>query len=276
MSSTREFKIGALTVGGRRPFVLIAGPCVIESPEHCHFLAGELKEIAERCGVPFVFKASFDKANRSSLSSFRGPGLERGLAVLTSVRKELGLPVLTDVHEAAQVEPAAAAVDCLQVPAFLCRQTDLLLAVGKSGRPVNIKKGQFLSPWDMQNVVNKVEGAGCRRILLTERGTSFGYNNLVVDMRSFPVMRQIGYPVVFDATHSLQLPGGQGTVSGGQAQFIEYLARAGLAAGVDGIFMEVHEDPSKALSDGPNALPLNRLEPLLLDLTQIDRIVKRS
>jgi 2-dehydro-3-deoxyphosphooctonate aldolase (KDO 8-P synthase) len=276
MSPTREFKIGALTVGGHRPFVLIAGPCVIESPEHCHFLARELKEIAERCGVPFVFKASFDKANRSSLSSFRGPGLERGLAVLTSVRKELDLPVLTDVHEPAQVEPAAAAVDCLQVPAFLCRQTDLLLAVGKSGRPVNIKKGQFLSPWDMQNVINKVEGAGCQRILLTERGTSFGYNNLVVDMRSFPVMRQFGYPVVFDATHSLQLPGGQGTVSGGQAQFIEYLARAGLAAGVDGIFVEVHEDPSKALSDGPNALPLNRLEPLLLDLTQIDRVVKRS
>jgi 2-dehydro-3-deoxyphosphooctonate aldolase (KDO 8-P synthase) len=276
MSPTREFEIGALTVGGHRPFVLIAGPCVIESPEHCRFLARELKEIAERCGVPFVFKASFDKANRSSLSSFRGPGLERGLAVLTSVRKELGLPVLTDVHEAAQVEPVAAAVDCLQVPAFLCRQTDLLLAVGKSGRPVNIKKGQFLSPWDMQNVVKKVESAGCQRILLTERGTSFGYSNLVVDIRSFPVMRQFGYPVVFDATHSLQLPGGQGTVSGGQAQFIEYLARAGLAAGVDGIFMEVHEDPSKALSDGPNALPLNRLEPLLLDLTQIDRIVKRS
>jgi 2-dehydro-3-deoxyphosphooctonate aldolase (KDO 8-P synthase) len=276
MSPTREFEIGALTVGGHRPFVLIAGPCVIESPEHCRFLARELKEIAERCGVPFVFKASFDKANRSSLSSFRGPGLERGLAVLTSVRKELGLPVLTDVHEAAQVEPVAAAVDCLQVPAFLCRQTDLLLAVGKSGRPVNIKKGQFLSPWDMQNVVKKVESAGCQRILLTERGTSFGYSNLVVDIRSFPVMRQFGYPVVFDATHSLQLPGGQGTVSGGQAQFIEYLARAGLAAGVDGIFMEVHEDPSKALSDGPTALPLNRLEPLLLDLTQIDRIVKRS
>ncbi len=276
MSPTREFEIGAVPVGGRRPFFLIAGPCVIESPEHCHFLAREIKAITGRCGVPFVFKASFDKANRSSLNSFRGPGLERGLAVLKSVREKLGLPVLTDVHDAAQVEPAAAAVDCLQIPAFLCRQTDLLLAVGRSGRPVNIKKGQFLSPWDMQNVVKKMEGAGCQQMLLTERGSSFGYNNLVVDIRSFPVMRQFGYPVVFDATHSLQLPGGQGTVSGGQAQFIEHLARAGLAAGIDAIFMEVHEDPSRALSDGPNALPLDRLEPLLVDLTQIDRIVKRS
>jgi 2-dehydro-3-deoxyphosphooctonate aldolase (KDO 8-P synthase) len=275
MIPTREFQIGSVRVGGRRPFVLIAGPCVIESPEHCRFLAREIKVIAERCGVSFVFKASYDKANRSAATSFRGPGLERGLEILSSVREELRLPVLTDVHEVRQVEPVAAVVDCLQVPAFLCRQTDLVRAAGKSGLPVNLKKGQFLSPWDMQNAVKKLEEVGCHRMLLTERGTSFGYNNLVVDIRSFPVMRQLGYPVVYDVTHSSQLPGGQGTTSGGQSQFIEYLARAGVAAGVDGVFVEIHENPSKALSDGPNALRLDRLEELLVDLIQIDRIAKQ-
>lgn len=275
MTTVREFQIGTVSVGGNRPLILIAGPCVIESREHCQFMAWEIRTIAERSGVPLVFKASFDKANRSSLTSFRGPGLEKGLAVLKSVREELNLPVLTDVHEVSQVGPAGAVADCLQIPAFLCRQTDLVLAAGRSGRPVNVKKGQFLSPWEMENAVRKLEGVGCREILLTERGTSFGYNNLVVDMRSFPVMRQLGYPVVFDVTHSLQLPGGQGTVSGGQPQFIEYLARAGVAAGVDGLFVEVHDDPSQALSDGANALPLGRLESLLSDLVKIDRIVKR-
>jgi 2-dehydro-3-deoxyphosphooctonate aldolase (KDO 8-P synthase) len=235
-----------------------------------------LKLIAERCNVPLIFKASFDKANRTSAESFRGPGTQQGLAVLGSIRKDLRVPVLTDIHEVEQVKPVAAVVDCLQIPAFLCRQTDLLLAAGKSGCAVNVKKGQFLAPWDMENVVKKLESSGCQRTLLTERGTSFGYNNLVVDVRSFPVMRQWGWPVVYDVTHSLQLPGGQGTTSGGQSQFIEHLARAGVAAGIDGLFLEVHENPAKALSDGPNALPLDRLESLLQTLKRIHVIVKES
>jgi len=249
---------------------------VIENPEHCRFIATELKSIAERCNVPLIFKASFDKANRTSSTSFRGPGTERGLAVLGSIRKDLRVPVLTDIHAVDQVNPVAAVVDCLQIPAFLCRQTDLLVAAGKSGCAVNVKKGQFLAPWDMENVVKKLESSGCQRTLLTERGTSFGYNNLVVDVRSFPVMRRWGWPVVYDATHSLQLPGGQGTASGGQSQFIEHLARAGVAAGIDGLFLEVHENPAKALSDGPNALPLDRLETLLQALKRIHAIVKES
>jgi 2-dehydro-3-deoxyphosphooctonate aldolase (KDO 8-P synthase) len=274
MHPTREFSIGSVQVGGNQPLFLIAGPCVIESSEHSRFIATELKSIAERCNVPFIFKASFDKANRTSSRSFRGPGLKQGLAILGSIRKDLQVPVLTDIHEVEQVQPVAATVDCLQIPAFLCRQTDLLLAAGKSGCAVNVKKGQFLAPWDMENVVRKLETSGCERTLLTERGTSFGYNNLVVDVRSFPVMRQWGWPVVYDVTHSLQLPGGQGTVSGGQSQFIEYLARAGVAAGIDGLFLEVHENPAKALSDGPNALPLDRLEPLLRTLKRIQAAVK--
>jgi 2-dehydro-3-deoxyphosphooctonate aldolase (KDO 8-P synthase) len=276
MHPTREFRIGSVLVGRKQPLFLIAGPCVIESPEHCRFLATELKLIAERCNVPLIFKASFDKANRTSAESFRGPGTQQGLAVLGSIRKDLRVPVLTDIHEVEQVKPVAAVVDCLQIPAFLCRQTDLLLAAGKSGCAVNVKKGQFLAPWDMENVVKKLESSGCQRTLLTERGTSFGYNNLVVDVRSFPVMRQWGWPVVYDVTHSLQLPGGQGTTSGGQSQFIEHLARAGVAAGIDGLFLEVHENPAKALSDGPNALPLDRLEPLLQTLKRIHVIVKES
>lgn len=275
MIPTREFQIGSAAVGGTHPFFLIAGPCVIETAEHCRLMAREIQAIASRCGVPLIFKASFDKANRTSLSSFRGPGIEEGLAILESVRQEFQIPVLTDIHDASQAGPVAEVADCLQIPAFLCRQTDLLLAAARTGRAVNVKKGQFLSPWDMENVVRKMEGAGCRQIVITERGTSFGYNNLVVDVRSFPVMRQFGYPVVYDVTHSLQLPGGQGTASGGQSQFIEYLARAAIAAGVDGLFMEVHQDPSRALSDGPNALPLEGLEGLLTTLVKIDHLVKQ-
>lgn len=274
MNTTREFRIKNVLVGGRQPLFLIAGPCVIESGTHCYHLAQELKSVCERAGVPLIFKASYDKANRTSVDAFRGPGMGEGLRVLKSIRESLGLPVLTDVHEVSQVGPVAEVADCLQIPAFLCRQTDLLMEAGRSGRPVNIKKGQFLSPWDMRNAVNKIQSAQCQDILLTERGTSFGYNNLVVDMRSFPVMRELGYPVVFDVTHSLQLPGGQGTASGGQSQYIEILARAGVAAGVEGVFMEVHDNPAMALSDGPNALPLERLESLLLELRRVDGAVK--
>ena len=274
MAGTQMFSIGPVFLGGDNPLFLIAGPCVIESADHCFYLARELKIIAARAGVPFIFKASFDKANRTSLESFRGPGLDEGLKILEAVRASLHLPVLTDVHDVSQVEPVAKVVDCLQIPAFLSRQTDLLLAAGRSGCGVNVKKGQFLSPWDMQNAAHKVASTGNPKILLTERGTSFGYNNLVVDMRSFPIMREFGYPVVYDVTHSLQLPGGQGNASGGQPQFIEYLSRAGVAAGVDGIFIEVHENPAVALSDGSNALPLDRLEGLLRMLKTIDDYVK--
>jgi len=274
MIGNRQFSIGPLRLGGGSPLFLIAGPCVIESAGHCFFMARELKAISVRVGVPLIFKASFDKANRTSLESFRGPGLEEGLSVLKAVREDLNLPVLTDVHDVSQVVPAAQVVDCLQIPAFLSRQTDLVLAVGRSGCAVNVKKGQFLSPWDMRHVLDKVASTGNSRVLLTERGTSFGYNNLVVDMRSFPIMREFGYPVVFDVTHSLQLPGGQGTASGGQPQFIEFLARAGVGAGVDGVFMEVHENPALALSDGSNALPLDRLEGLLQTLKKIDELVR--
>jgi len=273
MSEPLRFHVGNVEVGQGRGLFLIAGPCVIESPVHCRFIAQQLKAITSRLGIPFIFKASFDKANRTSLSSYRGPGLQEGLSVLKSVRRELGVPVLTDIHEVSQVELLSEAVDCLQIPAFLSRQTDLLLAAGKSGCAVNVKKGQFLAPWDMEYVAGKLTSAGCQRIILAERGTCFGYNNLVVDMRSLAILRGFGFPVVYDVTHSLQLPGGQGTSSGGQSQFIEPLARAGVAAGVDGIFMEVHDDPAAALSDGPNALPLNRVEPLLRQLVQINAVV---
>jgi len=236
-------------------------------------MAQELKAISSRLKIPFIFKASFDKANRTSLSSYRGPGLQKGLSILKSIRQELGIPVLTDVHDVSQIEAVVEAVDCLQIPAFLSRQTDLLLAAGRSGCAVNVKKGQFLAPWDMQHVVEKLTSTGCQRIILTERGTCFGYNNLVVDMRSLAILRGFGLPVVYDVTHSLQLPSGQGTSSGGQPQYIEPLARAGVAVGVDGIFMEIHDDPAAALSDGPNALLLNRVEPLLRQLIQIDAMV---
>ena len=259
----------ALTRRGR--LFLIAGPCVIENPRHPHTVAGRLKALTDELGIPYVFKASFDKANRSSLGSYRGPGLERGLEILASVRERHGVPILTDVHEVEQVERAAAVADVLQIPAFLCRQTDLVVAAADTGRVVNIKKGQFMAPWDMKGVVEKAVSTGNRRIMVTERGTTFGYNNLVVDMRSFPVLRSLGAPVIFDVTHSVQRPGGLGDRSGGEAHYIDTLAPAGVAAGIDGLFMEVHEKPARALSDGPNAYRLGRLRGLLRRLLRVQR-----
>jgi len=257
-------------IGRRRgKLFLIAGPCVIESPSHPGKLAARLKQITDELDMPFVFKASFDKANRSSPDSYRGPGLERGLAILAEVRERHQVPILTDVHEPAQVEAAAQVADILQIPAFLCRQTDLVVTAARSGRIVNIKKGQFMAPWDMQGVLAKAAATGNRKLMLTERGSSFGYNNLVVDMRSFPTLRDFGYPVVFDVTHSVQRPGGLGDRSGGDAHFIDTLAPAGVAAGVDGLFMEVHENPDRALSDGPNAYRLSRLKRLLERLLRV-------
>ena len=265
-----------IVFGDGRPFVLIAGPCVIESEAHATELAGHLVEIASRAGVPFVFKASFDKANRTSGRSFRGPGLESGLRTLAAIKARFSVPVLTDIHEPAQAEPAAEVADILQIPAFLCRQTDLLVAAARTGRIVNIKKGQFLAPDDVKHAVAKVVGAGNTQVILTERGTSFGYHNLVVDVRSFPIMRASGVPLVFDVTHSLQLPGGGDGVTAGLAQYIDPLASAGVAAGVDGIFLEVHDDPTRARSDAQNALRLDRLEPLLRRLMAIDAITKAA
>ena len=267
--------VGAAVFGGDHPFVLIAGPCVIESEAHALEMAGRLLEITTRVRVPFIFKASYDKANRTSASSFRGPGLAAGLRVLGAVKATLNVPILTDIHEVSHAKPAAEVADVLQIPAFLCRQTDLLVAAARTGRAVNIKKGQFLAPDDIQHAVAKVVGAGNPRVVVTERGTSFGYHNLVVDMRAFPMMREQGVPVVFDVTHSLQLPGAGGGVTAGLAQYIEPLASAGVAAGVDGVFLEVHDDPSKARSDAQNALRLDLLEPLLHRLMAIDAIVKR-
>ncbi len=260
---SHEVQIGSFKVGaGNRPF-LIAGPCVIESEQLVLDTAGKIAEITKALGIPYVFKSSFDKANRTSIKSYRGPGIENGLAVLKKVKDQLGIPVLTDVHTEDQATEAGKVVDVLQIPAFLCRQTDLLIAAAKTGKVVNVKKGQFLSPPEMANAVKKVEECGSQRIVLTERGSSFGYNNLVVDMRSFPIMRSFGYPVVFDATHSVQLPGGGGTKSSGQREFVEPLACAAAGAGVDGFFMEVHPNPDEALSDGPNMVPLHQLKTLL-------------
>ena len=275
MTSVKPFSVGKATFGDGR-LTIIAGPCVIESPEHAMMMARECSQRAQAAGLDFVFKSSFDKANRSSIHSFRGLGMEPGLEVLQHIKEELGLPVLTDVHDVSQVERVAEVVDVLQIPAFLCRQTDLIVAAAKSGRAVNVKKGQFLAPQDARNIVDKVREAGCEKLLLTERGASFGYNNLVVDMRSLPIMRSFGVPVVFDVTHSLQLPGGLGHATGGQAEYIEPLARAGVACGVDAVFMEVHECPDKALSDGPNALPLERLEPLLFMIRDIHELVRSA
>jgi len=263
-------------VGGQQPFFLIAGPCVIESAALSQEVAGRLKEVTARLKIPYIFKASYDKANRSSRTSFRGPGLDAGLKVLEDVRRAIGVPVLTDVHEDTPLEEVAAVVDVLQTPAFLCRQTNFIVNVASQGKPVNIKKGQFLSPWEMQNVVEKARSTGNEHIMVCERGFSFGYNNLVSDMRSLAIMRDTGCPVVFDATHSVQLPGGQGSASGGQREFIPVLARAAVAAGVAGLFMETHPDPARALSDGPNAWPLARMEPLLATLAELDRAVKRA
>lgn len=264
-----------MRVGGAQPQILIAGPCVIESEAHATMIAKRLKAIAASAGVPMIFKASYDKANRSSVNSYRGPGIAEGLRILKNIRERMGLPVLTDVHEVGHVAAAAQVCDVLQIPAFLCRQTDLLLAAGKSGRAVNLKKGQFVAPWEMRNAVEKVVSTGNERILVTERGSSFGYNNLVVDMRSFSVMRGFGYPVIFDVTHSVQLPGSTGQSSGGQPEFIAPLARAATAAGVDGLFLEVHENPAQALSDGTNALLLDRLPELLEQITKLAALVRQ-
>jgi 2-dehydro-3-deoxyphosphooctonate aldolase (KDO 8-P synthase) len=270
----RPIPIGALSIGAGEPLVLIAGPCVIESETHAMKMAERLVKIAAKAKVPFIFKASYDKANRSSVSSFRGPGLAGGLEILRKIEARFRVPVLTDIHEPEQARIAAEVCDVLQVPAFLSRQTDLLIAAGKTGRVVNLKKGQFLSPWEMANAVEKVKSTGNNKVILTERGVSFGYNNLVVDMRSFPILARTGCPVVFDVTHSVQLPGGQGKASGGQPEFIEPLARAGTAVGVDGLFLEVHDRPEQALSDGTNALKLERLPGLLEKLTAMAKLVR--
>jgi 2-dehydro-3-deoxyphosphooctonate aldolase (KDO 8-P synthase) len=270
MTRVQPVCIGPVTIGGGHPLVLVGGPCVIESEAHAVELGGAIADIARRRGVPYIFKASFDKANRTSVRSFRGPGLEAGLKVLAEVKARVGVPVLTDIHEAGQAGAAAEVADVLQIPAFLCRQTDLLLAAAATGRAVNVKKGQFLAPQDMRHAIAKITSAGNERILLTERGASFGYHNLVVDMRAFPIMRSFGYPVIFDVTHSLQLPGAGDGFTAGQAEFIETLAPAGVAAGADGVFLELHEEPSKARSDAQNALALDRLDGLLRLLTRID------
>ncbi|HJV24263.1 MAG TPA: 3-deoxy-8-phosphooctulonate synthase [Aromatoleum sp.] len=271
-------KLCGFDVGLDKPFFLIAGPCVIESREMAFETAGALKDICAELGIPFIYKSSYDKANRSSGKSYRGTGMEKGLDILADVRKQLGVPVLTDVHSIEEIPAVAAVVDVLQTPAFLCRQTDFIHAVAASGKPVNIKKGQFLAPGDMKNVVDKAREAngGADTIMVCERGASFGYNNLVSDMRSLAIMRETGCPVVFDATHSVQLPGGQGTASGGQREFVPVLARAAVAVGVSGLFMETHPDPAKALSDGPNAWPLPKMKALLATLKDIDQLVKRD
>ncbi|MFL6231416.1 MAG: 3-deoxy-8-phosphooctulonate synthase [Pyrinomonadaceae bacterium] len=271
----KPFQIGDVTFGDGR-LAIIAGPCVIESEEHALMMARECARRAREAGLGYVYKASFDKANRSSHESFRGRGMEQGLEVLSLVKREVGVPVLTDVHDISQVERVAEVVDVLQIPAFLCRQTDLIVAAAQTGRALNVKKGQFLAPADARNIVAKARAAGCEKLLLTERGVSFGYNNLVVDMRSFPIMRGFGAPVVFDVTHSLQLPGGLGHATGGQSEYIEPLARAGVACGVDAVFMEVHEAPERALSDGPNALPLARMAPLLESLRAMHELAARA
>ena len=270
----REVTVGNVVFGGGRPLVLIAGPCAIEEEALTLRIAGFLKKLTSELGIGLIFKASYDKANRTSVSSFRGPGMAEGLRILARVKAEFDLPLLSDIHDLSQVEAAAEVLDILQIPAFLSRQTDLLVAAGNTGRVVNVKKGQFLAPWDMRNAVTKIESTGNRQILLTERGASFGYNNLVVDMRSLVVMRETGCPVVFDATHSVQLPGGAGTASAGQRQYVGALSRAATATGIDGLFWEVHEDPEKALCDGPNSLPLQGLRAMLEEILAIDAIVK--
>ena len=266
----RDFEIGA-----GNPLALLAGPCVLEGLERSLYIGRDIKAITQRLGIPYVFKASFDKANRSAFNSFRGPGMEKGLEILAQIKKELDVPVITDIHTEAQAKPVAEVVDILQIPAFLCRQTDLVYQASLTGKPVNVKKGQFLSPKDMRNVVDKILEGGNSNILLTERGASFGYNNLVVDMRSFPIMRSFGYPVVFDATHSVQIPGGLGTASSGNREYVEYLTRAAVGAGVDALFMEVHDNPEEALSDGPNMVYLDKLEDLLKDALSIYNIVRK-
>ena len=269
-------RVANFEIGAGNPLALLAGPCVLEDLDRCLYIGRTIKEITWRLGIPYIFKASFDKANRSSFNGFRGPGLKKGLKMLQKIKDELKVPIVTDIHDISQVEPAAKVADILQIPAFLCRQTDLLYAAAKSGCVVNVKKGQFMAPADMRNVVDKLHEGGSSKILLTERGASFGYNNLVVDMRSFPIMRSFGYPVIFDATHSVQLPGGAGTCSAGNREYVEYLTRAAVGAGVDGLFMEVHDNPEEALCDGPNMVYLDKLEDLLKDALAINAIVKKK
>ena len=271
---TQPISVGSFDIGGNSPLVLIAGPCVIESEKIVRDIAEKLKQITEDLRVPFIFKASYDKANRSSIKSFRGPGLKEGLKILQKLKTDLDIPILSDVHKEEEVLPAAEVLDILQIPAFLCRQTDLLVKAANTGKPINVKKGQFMAPWDMKNVVNKLEESGNKKILLTERGVTFGYNNLVVDMRSLVLMRDYSYPVVFDSTHSLQQPGGKGTVSGGQREMVPDLARGAVAVGCDALFMETHPDPDQALSDGPNMLKLDLLPLLLEQLVTLDQIVR--
>jgi 2-dehydro-3-deoxyphosphooctonate aldolase (KDO 8-P synthase) len=275
MSTTHEIQLGSVRLGAGNPLFLIAGPCVIESETHARSMAERVAKIAADAQVPYIFKASYDKANRSSVKSFRGPGLTEGLRILGKIKSDLKLPILTDIHDASQAALAGEVCDILQIPAFLSRQTDLLVAAARTGRIVNVKKAQFVSPWDMTNVAEKIASTGNDKIILTERGASFGYQNLVVDMRSFPILKKLGYPVVFDVTHSVQLPGGQGHASGGQPEFIEPLARAGVSTGVDGIFLETHDNPGAALSDGANALPLAQLPALLARLKELSTLVRR-
>ncbi|MBU4128869.1 3-deoxy-8-phosphooctulonate synthase [bacterium] len=271
----KEVRVRDIKIGGDNPLVLIAGPCVIETEEETFQTAKRLKEIASELDIPFIFKSSYDKANRTSLKSYRGPGLKRGLEILGKIKKELNIPLLIDVHEREEVPTVSKVADILQIPAFLCRQTDFVLAVAKAGKPVNIKKGQFLAPWDVKNIIEKIESVGNKNILLTERGTTFGYNNLVVDMKSLPIMRSLGYPVIFDATHSVQLPGGRGIATGGNGEYIPHLARAAVACGVDALFLETHPNPDKALSDGPNMMEIEEVSKLLREVKEIDGIVRK-
>lgn len=269
-------KIGHTEIGGNRPLVLIAGPCVIESEDQVRKTIEGLKEITGEINIPFIFKASYDKANRTSIKSYRGLGLDKGLEILEKVKREFDIPLLVDVHQIEEVKLVSKVADILQVPAFLCRQTDLIISIARTGKPINVKKGQFLAPWDMQNVIEKIESTGNKNILLTERGSCFGYNNLVVDMKSLPIMRSFGYPVVFDATHSVQKPGGKGTTTAGDREYVPFLAQAAVAAGIDGLFLEVHPQPEKALSDGPNMIRLSRVKELLEKLIKIDKVVKTT
>ncbi|OGX47776.1 MAG: 3-deoxy-8-phosphooctulonate synthase [Omnitrophica WOR_2 bacterium RIFOXYA2_FULL_38_17] len=274
MIKTKVIKIGNVMVGGGKPFVLIAGPCVIEDRKKTIALAGSIKKICVKQHIPFIFKASYDKANRTSIKSFRGLGIDKGLDILKEIKEKIGVPVLSDVHSVEEIDRAYDVLDVLQIPAFLCRQTDLIVAAGRSEKVVNVKKGQFLAPGDMKNIIIKIESTGNKKILLTERGVSFGYNNLVSDFRSLDIMSRFGYPIVFDATHSVQQPGGMGDCSGGNSEYVPLLSRCALAAGCDSIFMEVHHDPEKALSDGPNSLKLSKLEKMLVEMRSIDKIIK--
>jgi len=272
----KTVKIDHIEIGGNNPIVLIAGPCVIESEDQVRKTVKGLKEITKEINIPFIFKSSYDKANRTSIKSYRGPGLKKGLEILEKIKGEFNIPLLIDVHQIEEVESVSGVADILQVPAFLCRQTDFIISIARTGKPINVKKGQFLAPWDMKNVIEKIESTGNKRILLTERGSCFGYNNLVVDMKSLPVMRSFGYPVIFDATHSVQKPGGRGTITGGEREYVPFLAQAAVATGIDGLFLEVHPEPERALSDGPNMMKLSQVKELLEKLIRIDKIVKTT